>query len=151
MTSVKRVQKELKEMTENPPPGATAAPVGPNVYHWKASIRGPSGTPYEGGVFTMDITFPADYPFSPPKVVFETKVYHPNVERNTGAICLDILKDQWSPALSIAKVLLSIQAFLSEPNEDFHLEPDIGRQFVSDRAQFNATAAQWTRDYARPK
>jgi ubiquitin-conjugating enzyme E2 D len=65
----------------------------------------------------VDPQFPADYPFSPPKVVFQTKVYHPNVERNTGAICLDILKDQWSPALSIAKVLLSIQAFLSEPNE----------------------------------
>lgn len=64
---------------------------------------GPSDSPYSGGVFFVNIHFPPDYPFKPPKVQFATKVYHPNVN-SQGSICLDILKEQWSPALTISKV-----------------------------------------------
>lgn len=63
-------------------------------------IQGDS--PYAGGVFFLSITFPTDYPFKPPKVSFTTKIYHPNINAN-GSICLDILRDQWSPALTISK------------------------------------------------
>jgi ubiquitin-protein ligase len=59
-------------------------------------------SPYSGGVFFLSITFPVDYPFKPPKVSFTTKIYHPNINAN-GSICLDILRDQWSPALTISK------------------------------------------------
>ena len=59
-------------------------------------------SPYSGGVFFLSITFPTDYPFKPPKVSFTTKIYHPNINAN-GSICLDILRDQWSPALTISK------------------------------------------------
>jgi len=61
-----------------------------------------SDSPYSGGVFFLSITFPTDYPFKPPKVSFSTKIYHPNINAN-GSICLDILRDQWSPALTISK------------------------------------------------
>ena len=64
---------------------------------------GPGESPFAGGVFFVNIHFPPDYPFKPPKVSFQTKVYHPNVN-SQGSICLDILKDQWSPALTISKV-----------------------------------------------
>ncbi len=60
------------------------------------TVLGPSGTPYEGGVFQVDILIPVNYPFEPPKMRFDTKVWHPNVSSQNGAICLDILKNEWS-------------------------------------------------------
>ena len=87
-----------------------------------ACVQGDS--PYAGGVFFLSITFPTDYPFKPPKVSFTTKIYHPNINAN-GSICLDILRDQWSPALTISKVLLSICSMLTDPNPDDPLVPDI--------------------------
>lgn len=84
-------------------------------FHWRASIVGPDDSPYAGGVFQLSITFPADYPFQPPKCNFVTKIYHPNINAN-GFICLDILKHQWSAAYTISKVLLSISCLLSDAN-----------------------------------
>lgn len=71
-------------------------------FHWQATIMGPGESPYTGGVFFLAIHFPTDYPFKPPKVNFTTRIYHPNINSN-GSICLDILRDQWSPALTISK------------------------------------------------
>ncbi|KAG9442029.1 hypothetical protein H6P81_017883 [Aristolochia fimbriata] len=86
------------------------------MFHWQATIMGPPDSPYAGGVFLVTIHFPPDYPiFKPPKVAFRTKVFHPNINSN-GSICLDILKEQWSPALTISKVLLSICSLLTDPN-----------------------------------
>jgi ubiquitin-conjugating enzyme E2 D/E len=95
-------------------------------------ITGPSDTPYQGGVFYLKIHFPADYPFKPPKCQFTTKIYHCNINKN-GSICLDILKDQWSPALTISKVLLSITSLLNEPNPSDPLVPDIATAYNNNR------------------
>merc|ERR1711991_147668 len=108
---------------------------------------GPDGTPYEGGLFFLDIAFPKDYPFQPPKVSFRTKIYHCNIN-SSGSICLDILKDQWSPALSISRVLLSITSLLNEPNPDDPLVGNIAQQYRSDRKAHDAVAREWTRKYA---
>ncbi|KAF5890619.1 Ubiquitin-conjugating enzyme E2 E3, partial [Clarias magur] len=113
-----------------------AGPKGDNIYEWRSTILGPPGSVYEGGVFFLDITFSSDYPFKPPKVTFRTRIYHCNIN-SQGVICLDILKDNWSPALTISKVLLSICSLLTDCNPDTTLEtfPEDGFQVVSNHSQ----------------
>merc|ERR1711988_1383186 len=136
----KRINKELQDLGKDPPANCSAGPVGDDLFHWQATIMGPPDSPYQGGVFFLNINFPPDYPFKPPKVSFQTKIYHPNVNAN-GSICLDILNAQWSPALTTSKVILSICSLLTDPNPDDPLVPEIARIYKSDIAKYNATAA----------
>lgn len=146
--ALRRIQKEHKDLEKDPPANLCGGPVSENdMFNWKATIMGSEDSPYAGGIFFLNIHFPSDYPFKPPKLQFTTKIYHPNINAN-GGICLDILKDQWSPALTISKVLLSVCSLLTDPNPDDPLVPDIARQYKTDRAAFNKTAAEWTRQYA---
>lgn len=143
----KRIQKELQDLQKDPPTSCSAGPAGEDLFHWQATIMGPQDSPYQGGVFFIAIHFPPDYPFKPPKVNFQTKVYHPNVN-SQGSICLDILKEQWSPALTISKVLLSICSLLTDPNPDDPLVPEIAHIYKTDRQRYEETAREWTRKYA---
>ena len=111
MASAKRIRKELDNIKNDPPVNCSAGPDNDDIFNWSATVMGPQGSPYEGGIFYLNIVFPQNYPFKPPKITFVTKVYHPNIN-SSGGICLDILKDQWSPALTIDKVLLSICSLL---------------------------------------
>ncbi|KAL1735099.1 ubiquitin-conjugating enzyme/RWD-like protein [Schizophyllum commune] len=144
--ALRRINKELVDLGRDPPSSCSAGPTGDNMFQWQATIMGPGDSPYAGGVFFLSITFPTDYPFKPPKVSFTTKIYHPNINAN-GSICLDILRDQWSPALTISKVLLSICSMLTDPNPDDPLVPDIAHLYKTDRARYEATAREWTRKY----
>ncbi|CAM8877154.1 unnamed protein product [Rhodiola kirilowii] len=145
----KRINKELKDLQKDPPTSCSAGPVDDNMFHWQATIMGPADSPYAGGVFLVSIHFPPDYPFKPPKVYccFQTKVYHPNINSN-GSICMDILKDQWSPALTISKVLLSICSLLTDPNPDDPLVPETAHIYKHDRSKYESTARSWTKKYA---
>jgi ubiquitin-conjugating enzyme E2 D/E len=142
-----RIQKELKDYARDPLPNISAGPVEDDLFHWQATLLGPSETPYEGGIFFLDISYPADYPFKPPKVKFNTKIYHPNINSN-GGICVDILQDRWSPSCTISKLLLSICSLLDDPNPDHALVPEIARLYKSNPKQYEKTAKEWTRKYA---
>ncbi|OVA01906.1 Ubiquitin-conjugating enzyme [Macleaya cordata] len=141
----KRILKELKDLQKDPPTSCSAGPVAEDMFHWQATIMGPPDSPYAGGVFLVTIHFPPDYPFKPPKVAFRTKVFHPNINSN-GSICLDILKEQWSPALTISKVLLSICSLLTDPNPDDPLVPEIAHMYKTDRSKYETTARSWTQN-----
>lgn len=114
-------------------------------------MKGPQSTPYMGGTFIIDIDIPKDYPYTPPKMKFETKIWHPNISSQTGAICLDILGKEWSPALTIRTALLSIQALLSAPEPSDPQDAEVANMYKTDRENFNRTATYWTETFAQDK
>ncbi|KAJ8422038.1 hypothetical protein Cgig2_026426 [Carnegiea gigantea] len=119
MVDFGRVQKELQECNKDTKlSGISIQPEADSLSHLMGTIAGPVDSPYEGGTFLIDIVLPDGYPFQPPKMKFLTKVWHPNISSQSGAICLDILKNQWSPALTLKTALLSVQALLSAPEPD---------------------------------
>ena len=145
--ALKRIQKELKELFEDPLLMCTAGPTDDDLFQWQATIVGPEGSPYEGGLFIINIVFPSDYPFKPPKLNFITRIYHCNISAQ-GDICLDILKDQWSPALTISKVLLSLCSLLTDPNPDDPLVPSIANLLASNPSAHDERARLWTLKHA---
>ena len=146
--ATRRILREQQDLSKDAPDSCSAGPRGENLYVWDAMILGPSDSPFAGGIFNLEIHFPTDYPFKPPKILFLTKIYHPNIASN-GNICLDILKDQWSPALTVGKALLSICSLLTDPNPKDPLVPTIADQYMNNRSQYDSTAREWTLKYAR--
>ena len=152
MSAVRRLQKELKEIEDVSIQDHqnliySVSPVGDNLFSWTGFIFGPQGSPYQGGAFAITIDYPANYPFKAPKVSFKTKIYHPNINSG-GMICLDILKEKWSPALTISKVLMSISSLLTDPNPNDPLAPEVASVYKANKRQFETTAVEWTRLYA---
>lgn len=147
MSTIKRLNADLKEMLENPPANCSAGPIGDNIYEWQATILGPHDSPYQNGVFYLNINFTEDYPFKPPKIKFITKIYHCNIN-SRGSICLDILKNEWSPALTISKVLLSICSLMTDPNPNDPLVAEIADLYLKNRNLHNKKAQEHTIKYA---
>lgn len=134
--NLKRLIKEEKEMRNEPPAGCSAGPLNnDDMTKWIATIEGPVGTPYEGGHFKLEIEFPSDYPFKPPQIKFITKIFHPNIGTD-GNVCLDILKKEWSPILTISKVLLSISSLLGDPNPSDPLNAEAAKCLKEDKALY---------------
>ncbi|KAI7829498.1 ubiquitin-conjugating enzyme/RWD-like protein [Gamsiella multidivaricata] len=146
-----RMRKELKDLETSPPLGVICYPQNDNIVHLQAELTGPADTPYEGGVFKIDIHIPEKYPFEPPRCQFLTRVYHPNID-DQGRICLDILKGPpkgtWGPAISITTMLLSLRILLANPNPDDPLLVEIANEFKENRALFTQRARMYTKQYA---
>ncbi|KDD75749.1 ubiquitin-conjugating enzyme [Helicosporidium sp. ATCC 50920] len=140
--------QETQRLMSEPVLGISAAPSDDNLRYFNVIIQGPQSSPYEGGVFRLELFLPEDYPMAAPKVRYLTRIYHPNVDK-LGRICLDILKDKWSPALQIRTVLLSIQALMSAPNPDDPLDETVARHWKTNEAEAMATAQQYTLRYAQ--
>jgi ubiquitin-conjugating enzyme E2 D/E len=150
--ALKRIQKEIadmkysihKEISEN----ISAGPIDSNnLLLWNAVIIGAVGTYYEGGIFRLKITFPKDYPFHPPVINFITKIFHPNIHEN-GDICLDILKNHWSPAYTISHTLLSIVSLLSDPNPDDPLNTDAAHLYKTNKQMYFMKVQQYIQEYS---
>ncbi|KAL0082216.1 ubiquitin-conjugating enzyme E2 N [Phycomyces blakesleeanus] len=148
MALPRRIVKETERLLADPAPEISATPHDDNLRYFDVIIAGPTQSPFEGGVFRLELYLPEDYPMAPPKVRFLTKIYHPNIDK-LGRICLDILKDKWSPALQIRTVLLSIQALLSAPNPDDPLANDVAQHWKENEKDAISTAHEWTRMYAQ--
>lgn len=149
MSRAKRIMKELQAVKDDPAAKINLEFVNESdIHHLKGSFLGPPGTPYQGGVFVVDIEVPMEYPFKPPKMKFDTKVYHPNISSVTGAICLDILKNAWSPVITLKSALISLQALLQSPEPNDPQDAEVAQHYLRDRESFNKTAALWTKLYA---
>eukprot|EP01117_Protostelium_nocturnum_P018354 TRINITY_DN7660_c0_g1_i1.p1 TRINITY_DN7660_c0_g1~~TRINITY_DN7660_c0_g1_i1.p1 ORF type:complete len:530 (+),score=137.89 TRINITY_DN7660_c0_g1_i1:122-1711(+) len=118
-----------------------------NIHIWKVIYKGQANSAYEGGHWIISVVFPSDYPFKPPKVRFETKIYHCNIS-NDGALCLDVLKDHWSPALSIGNILGSIDSLLFSPNPDDPLDAVKAGVYRDNRNNYWENVKAWVRVHA---
>jgi len=142
---IKRIMKEFKELAGEP---RFQIYFDESDYaFWKIIMKGESSTPYENGYWMITYQFPSDYPFHPPNVRFATPIFHCNIN-NDGRICLDILKDNWSPALTSHRVLLSISSLLSDPNANDPLDSVKAALYIHNRADYIKLAAEFTKTHA---
>ncbi|CAF1218558.1 unnamed protein product [Rotaria sordida] len=153
---MKRLRNELRQLKDLPKEILSCSPVDgtESLKQWEAKIRGPIDTPYENGIFRLDLDLSIIpdshgkiFPITPPIIKFKTKIFHPNIS-SKGEICLDILRDQWCPALSLSKVLLCIVSLLSDPNIDDFLVPEAAYLYKENRQEYNRKAREWTKNYA---
>ncbi|CAH1389290.1 unnamed protein product [Nezara viridula] len=149
--AAQRIKREFKEVIKSEEVAKCAIRlelIGDSFTELRGEIGGPPDTPYEGGLFVLEIKIPETYPFNPPKVRFVTKIWHPNISSVTGAICLDILKDQWAAAMTLRTVLLSLQALMASPEPDDPQDAVVAKQFKENEEMFRLTARYWTSEYA---
>ncbi|KAL7267755.1 Ubiquitin-conjugating enzyme E2 1 [Rhizina undulata] len=149
MATRRRILKELEDMAKDTSSGMEASPIdSSNITHLEGRFKGPPGTPYEGGEYIIDIELPDNYPFLPPKMKFVTKVWHPNVSSQTGAICLDTLAAKWSPVLTIKTALLSLQSLLDAPEPNDPQDAEVANMMLKNRPEFDRKAREWARRHA---
>eukprot|EP00891_Asterochloris_glomerata_P007567 jgi/Astpho2/7567/Aster-02473 len=132
-----RLMSDLKQISTVPPEGISASPTSDdNLFLWTASIFGPDETPFEGGIFSLRITFSEQYPEKPPRVRFTSDMFHPNVYGD-GTLCLDIIQDAWSPCHNVCTILTSIQSLLTDPNCASPANPDAAQLYTNNRKEYN--------------
>ncbi|KAJ9206381.1 hypothetical protein DTO164E3_465 [Paecilomyces variotii] len=146
----RRIAKEIADIHADTHSQVTAEPLGggDDLTHIRGSFKGPPGTPYEDGTYFVDIRIPNEYPFRPPIMKFETKVWHPNVSSQTGAICLDTLSSAWSPVLTIKSALLSLQSLLSTPEPKDPQDAEVANMLLRNPREFERVAREWAVVYA---
>ncbi|KAJ5958704.1 uncharacterized protein N7479_005854 [Penicillium vulpinum] len=147
---MRRIGKEIADIHADAHSQIKVEPFGnqDDVTHLRGSFPGPPGTPYEGGTYNIEIKIPTDYPFRPPTMKFETKVWHPNVSSQTGAICLDTLSSAWSPVLTVKSALLSLQSLLSTPEPKDPQDAEVANMLLKTPKEFERVAREWAVVYA---
>lgn len=136
---IRLVYKEVTTLTTDPPDGIKVFPNEEDLTDLQVTIEGPEGTPYAGGLFRMKLLLGKDFPASPPKGYFLTKIFHPNVGAN-GEICVNVLKRDWTAELGIRHVLLTIKCLLIHPNPESALNEEAGRLLLENYEEYAARA-----------
>jgi ubiquitin-conjugating enzyme E2 D/E len=149
MSLLRRLTHHYLEFQKNPSPFCYAEPADPSkdMINWIGWIEGPENSPYFHGRFHLSLKFSSDFPFKPPEMKFVTPIYHPNISPK-GEICLDILHSQWSPALTIRNLLISLCSLLSDPNPEHGLNEEALHLYRTDKQKYQETAQQWTMMHA---
>ena len=131
-----RLMSDLKQLNTDPPDGVSASPVSDdNMYLWQATIIGPDESPWEGGIYSVRLTFTEQYPTKPPRVRFLCEMFHPNVYAD-GTLCLDIIQDLWSPIMTTSMILTSIQSLLTDPNPASPANPEAAKLFTTNVKEY---------------
>eukprot|EP01064_Diplonema_japonicum_P003442 TRINITY_DN1221_c0_g1_i2.p1 TRINITY_DN1221_c0_g1~~TRINITY_DN1221_c0_g1_i2.p1 ORF type:complete len:152 (+),score=34.29 TRINITY_DN1221_c0_g1_i2:59-514(+) len=146
MASTRRLGKELSELMKEPVEGVSVAANETDMFKWTAQVEGPKGTPYEGGIFAVEVTIPTEYPFKAPSFQFRTVPYHPSVKQDTGDVCSEAIGtgNSWKPSIKIIDILLQVRELLCSPRPENPLEPDIAQQLATDKAAFDKAAVAAT-------
>ena len=148
MDKSRRLQSEYKRMQQNPCSNVSIQPCGDsNFMRWEGQIFGPINTAFEGGIFPILVEIPENFPYKPPKVRFLCKMYHPNISKTSGYICLNILQNDWTPALSLQKALLCVCSLLENPNCGDPVEPEISDMYLKNRPLYDQTVREYTIRY----
>ncbi|CAH1420869.1 unnamed protein product [Lactuca virosa] len=148
---IKQLVKELRNLNETPPEGIKVGVNDDDFSTIYADIEGPAGTPYESGVFRMKLILSRDFPHSPPKGYFLTKIFHPNIATN-GEICVNTLKRDWNPSLGLRHVLVVIRCLLIEPFPESALNEQAGKMLLEDYQEYARHARLYTGIHAlKPK
>ncbi|CAD0108418.1 unnamed protein product [Aureobasidium uvarum] len=149
--SLRRITRELADLQRDPfSTGPVNLASDEDPRHWVAKLDGPPTTPYENGIFAINIQFPEDYPQKPPRITFITPVFHPNVSAQGNLRMAEFEWDQWCPAITIRVLLLSIQAMLSDPIllQGCILDEEAAALFLQDKQKFDKGAREWTAMHA---
>ncbi|KAJ7972019.1 Ubiquitin-conjugating enzyme, E2 [Quillaja saponaria] len=147
---IKQLAKELKSLDEFPPEGIKVGVNDDDFSNIYADIEGPAGTPYENGVFRMKLLLSRDFPHSPPKGYFLTKIFHPNIATN-GEICVNTLKKDWNPSLGLRHVLIVVRCLLIEPFPESALNEQAGKMLLENYEEYARHARIYTGIHAKPK
>ncbi|XP_075931129.1 ubiquitin-conjugating enzyme E2 S isoform X2 [Petromyzon marinus] len=146
---IRQVWKEVTELAREPPEGIKVYLNEDDITDVQATIEGPEGTPYAGGIFRMKLVLGKDFPASPPKAYFLTKIFHPNVS-SSGEICVNVLKKDWKAELGIRHVLLTVKCLLIHPNPESALNEEAGRLLLEAYEDYAAHAKLLTEIHALP-
>ncbi|KAI4363948.1 hypothetical protein MLD38_020103 [Melastoma candidum] len=147
---IKQLAKELKNLDDSPPEGIEVAVNDDNFSTIYADIEGPAGTPYENGLFRMKLILSQDFPQSPPKGYFLTKIFHPNIALN-GEICVNTLKKDWNPSLGLRHVLVVVRCLLIEPFPESALNEQAGKMLLENYDEYARHARLLTGIHAKLK
>jgi len=121
-----------------------------NIADIVAELDGPAGTPYAGGVFKIKLILPSDFPQTPPKGFFVTKIFHPNIRQPSGEICVNTLKRDWQPTHGIRHILQIIRCLLIQPFPDSALNEEAAKLLLEDYEEYSSRARMLTSIHARP-
>lgn len=145
---IKQVAKELSILSSDPPEGIKVFTNEEDVTDIQATIEGPAGTPYEGGLFRVKLVLGKDFPTAPPKGFFMTKIFHPNVANN-GEICVNTLKKDWKPDLGVKHILLTVKCLLIVPNPESALNEEAGKLLLEKYEDYSKRAQLFTDIHAK--